>query len=168
MSSRRIMFVTLSTIALLCGAVVESRAQRPVLCGCYCGRTTAPPCSEAACKAICGYVAPSQGGVIPPSGGGNYSTPSPDYEAVFRARQEEERQRVESEQLEAERRKADEERAFIEQRDAAAKSLKGVAPGANTATFGIRGAMPASDELRVPGALVNRDVGGYQIGRAHV
>ena len=37
-------------------------AQGPVLCYCYCGLTTFPPCSEEACKTVCGYGGGEGGG----------------------------------------------------------------------------------------------------------
>jgi hypothetical protein len=45
--------------ALVLAPVAPALAQGAVLCGCYCGITISPPCSEQACKAACGY---SEGG----------------------------------------------------------------------------------------------------------
>lgn len=42
-------------LTLLLAPAAPARAQGAVLCGCYCGITISPPCSEEACKAACGY-----------------------------------------------------------------------------------------------------------------
>jgi len=62
---------------------VEGKA---VSCGCYCGVSLSPPCSEAACKRACGWKEPS-------SGGGSYTQPSYDYEAERQGQIEIDRQR---------------------------------------------------------------------------
>ena len=41
-----------------------SFAQRTVSCGCYCGKTTPPPCSDAKCKSVCGWKEPSSSGGV--------------------------------------------------------------------------------------------------------
>lgn len=40
---------------LVAVATTPARAQSAVSCGCYCGITISPPCSEQACKAACGW-----------------------------------------------------------------------------------------------------------------
>lgn len=40
---------------LLLAALSPAQAQVPVACGCYCGTTISPPCSEQACKNACGW-----------------------------------------------------------------------------------------------------------------
>jgi hypothetical protein len=59
-------------LALLLAPTMPVLAQGAVLCGCYCGITISPPCSEEACKAACGY---SEGG----SGRGGESGPAQVY-----------------------------------------------------------------------------------------
>lgn len=44
-------------LSLLLALAGPALAQGAVLCGCYCGITIYPPCSEQACKAACGYDA---------------------------------------------------------------------------------------------------------------
>lgn len=59
-------------VALSLAPPAPAWAQGAVLCGCYCGITISPPCSEEACKAACGY---SEGG----SGRGGPSGPAQVY-----------------------------------------------------------------------------------------
>jgi hypothetical protein len=150
---RLLAWIVPGVVALLLFAAAPAHAQRAVLCGCYCGKTTAPPCSDAACKAVCGYVAPPASNPAYSSPG--YSapyTPVPDYAAIRRAEEEAQRVREEAERAEEARRKAEQDRQFAEERDAAARSLKGVAPagggtgGANTMV--LKGISPASGEMR--------------------
>lgn len=154
------------TVALF---AVDSYAQRATSCGCYCGKTTRPPCSDSACKAVCGYMEPRQGGISTPSAGGSHNpqsggsyTPAPDYEAERRAQEEAQRKREEDERIEAQRQQAERDRKFKEARDAAAKGLKSATPGGNTNTFGLKGASPSASELRTADPRVDRDLTGQR------
>jgi hypothetical protein len=49
-------------LALILAPAPPALAQGAVLCGCYCGITISPPCSEEACKAACGYGGGESGG----------------------------------------------------------------------------------------------------------
>ena len=80
--------VSWNLFAILCAiwalAPLDSQAQssRSRPCGCYCNVWLPAPCSDNACKAACGYVAPHQGGTgSSPQQSGGPITPIPDYEA---------------------------------------------------------------------------------------
>lgn len=159
--------VSLNLLAILCAiwALVsaDSQAQsRSRPCGCYCNVWLPAPCSDNACKAACGYVDPRQGGSVPQQGGGPI-TPIPDLEAERRAQEEAQRKREEDERIEAERLKAERDRKFKEERDAAAKGLKGAAPSSgNSNTFGLKGASSSASELRAADPRVDRDLTGQR------
>lgn len=123
----------------------------PVSCGCYCGISVPPPCSDDACKRACGYQEPVTGNAP-----GYDNVPVPDYGAEQRAREETDRQEREEEtkRLEAER-----QRQFIENRDEGAKLLKG---NTGAAGFGLKGVDPSESGLRKPDKPVSRDIGGKQ------
>jgi hypothetical protein len=52
---KRIALLAACVSILLLAAATPALAQSAVLCGCYCGITISPPCSEQACKAACGW-----------------------------------------------------------------------------------------------------------------
>jgi hypothetical protein len=47
--------ILLVAMLLIAVATTPARAQSAVACGCYCGITISPPCSEQACKNACGW-----------------------------------------------------------------------------------------------------------------
>jgi hypothetical protein len=49
-------------VILLLAPASPARAQSAVACGCYCGITISPPCSEQACKDACGWRGGAGGG----------------------------------------------------------------------------------------------------------
>ena len=146
---RRCKIIALCTLGILIAlAVPQVQAQRPVECGCYCGKITAPPCSASACMTVCGYNEPQSGISVP------------DYEARRRAEEQARQQREADERMEAQRLEAERKRQFEAERDAAARSLKGLPPVGDTGSFGLRGVTPPAAELRASHAPVARDLAG--------
>ncbi len=160
-----VMLAALAAVAASPGHA-QSRS-RSAPCGCYCNIWLPAPCSDAACKAACGYREPGSGAISSPQPGSGAFTPQPDFEAERRAQDESRRKQEEDARLDADRRKAEQDRKFAEERDAAAKSLKGAEPpsGAGNA-LGLKGVTPSSGALRdlprvepvpSPSALLRRE-----------
>jgi hypothetical protein len=118
-------------LALFMLMAIPSLSFAPVVkCGCYCGKTTDPPCSEDKCKQTCGWRGPS---------GGVPSYPAYDAEAERQRQIEAERQRLEAErqrqeEIEEQRKKVEadaklRQEKFEHEKQNALSSMKGIPEG---------------------------------------
>ena len=83
-------------------------------CGCYCGKTLPPPCSDEACKTACGWTAPA---VIPAA-----DASGEEEEAAREKERRENQRRLEKKAREEKKRKEAEE--FLRNKEDAVKGLK--------------------------------------------
>lgn len=128
-----------------------------VSCGCYCGKTTDPPCSDEKCKQVCGWQEPSSGG----------SFPSPSYDDSAERQRQLEAERQRQQELEEQRKREEEARKKQEQfekdKQEALKEMKGT-PGSD---LGLKGAGTSGElglkEIGSTKATKERKVTAYTI-----